>query len=114
MQLNGIITQGENIADNIGLKAAYFAYDEWAKKHDKESKLPGLDYTPKQMFWISYANNWCTKTVPEVLPYILPTNKHALGEFRVIGTVSNMHEFSKDFNCPLKSPMNPVKKCSFW
>ncbi|KFM63750.1 Phosphate-regulating neutral endopeptidase, partial [Stegodyphus mimosarum] len=42
----------ENIADNIALKAAYLAYQSWVKDRKIEPKLPGLTYTPNQLFWI--------------------------------------------------------------
>jgi len=32
----------------------------------------------------------------------------------VLGPFSNQKEFSKDWNCPLGSAMNPEKKCSVW
>lgn len=60
-QLNGINTQGENIADNGGVKESYIAYHRWVKKNGQEQKLPGLDYSPQQMFWISAGQTWCAK-----------------------------------------------------
>lgn len=53
LQLNGINTQGENIADNGGIKESYIAYKHWVEKNGAEPTLPGLNYSPQQMFWIS-------------------------------------------------------------
>ena len=33
---------------------------------------------------------------------------------RVLAAVANSEEFSEAFQCPLNSPMNPVKKCKVW
>lgn len=54
--LNGKQTLGENIADNGGLKAAYHAYLN--SKPEKEAdylKLPGLNLTHHQLFFVSFA-----------------------------------------------------------
>lgn len=55
-QVNGQNTQGENIADNGGVRESFRAYKLSVDAQGPEPKLPGLlDYTPEQMFFISYA-----------------------------------------------------------
>ena len=113
--MNGRASVGENIADNGGVKIAYEAYKEWTDRNMvTEPRLPGLDYNPQQMFWISAANIWCSKYRPEFLKNSLLTDSHSPTEFRIVGTFSNMKIFSKDFNCPIGSGMNPIKKCTVW
>jgi len=114
MKLNGINTQGENIADNGGIKEAYLAYKAWVKANGPEPKLPGLEYTQEQMFWLSAAQTWCSVYRPETMKMRITTGVHSPGQFRVLGPASNMREFSEDFNCPPGSPMNPTKKCVVW
>ena len=57
VSLNGINTQGENIADNGGLQTAYYAYKAWLKKQDfdQEQPLPGLKHSHDQLFFLSFA-----------------------------------------------------------
>ncbi|KAH8340769.1 hypothetical protein KR059_006680, partial [Drosophila kikkawai] len=114
LNLNGINTQGENIADNGGVKESYIAYRRWAQKHGPEKKLPGLDYTPEQMFWVAAGQTWCAKYRKESLKMRITTGVHSPSEFRVLGSLSNMKDFAKDFQCPDGSPMNPVQKCEVW
>ncbi|CAH4038346.1 neprilysin-2 isoform X2 [Pieris brassicae] len=115
MKLNGVNTQGENIADNGGIKEAYYAYEAWTQRHGEESRLPGLEkYSPRQMFWLSAANTWCSVYRNEAIKMRITTGFHAPGRFRVIGPLANMDEFAKDFNCPPGSPMNPQNKCKVW
>jgi len=116
MQLNGINTQGENIADNGGIKEAYRAYNSWVARNGAEPRLPGLNYTPRQLFWVSAANVWCAKYRPKALKLRVLTGVHSPDQFRVQGPFSNMDDFSRDFNCPIGSNMNPPKenKCQVW
>lgn len=114
LKVNGINTQGENIADNGGLKEAYRAYHSWAKDNGMESLLPGLKYSPGQLFWISAANVWCGKYRPEVLKLRVISGAHSPPQFRVVGPMSNLQEFSEEFGCPSGSPMNPLSKCQVW
>lgn len=67
MSLNGRNTLGENIADNGGVHLAYEAYKGLKKT---EGKLPGMEqYSPEQMFFISYANV-CTSHPDQLLNLI--------------------------------------------
>lgn len=94
---------------------AYTAYDSWQKVNPEEPRLPGLEsYTPKRLFWISYAHVWCTKQVPSSLKNSILTDPHSIAPYRVIGPLSNRPEFSRDFNCPKGSFMNPEHRCTVW
>lgn len=53
LNVRGFNTQGENIADNGGIKESYYAYEKWIEDHGEEQGLPGIDLTPKQLFWVS-------------------------------------------------------------
>lgn len=84
------------------------------RENGPEPLLPGLDYTSDQLFWISAANVWCGKSRPESLKLRLQIGSHSPGQFRVIGTMSNVEEFARSFACPVGSPMRPHNRCSVW
>ena len=65
--MNGIITQGENIADNGGIKEALHAYENYVATYGLEPVLPALGYSPRQLFWISGASIWCSVYRPAAL-----------------------------------------------
>ncbi|XP_025059499.1 endothelin-converting enzyme 1 isoform X3 [Alligator sinensis] len=112
--VNGRHTLGENIADNGGLKAAYRAYLNWLKKNGNEDTLPTLGLTNHQLFFVGFAQVWCSVRTPESSHEGLITDPHSPSRFRVIGTISNSKEFSEHFHCPPGAPMNPQKKCEVW
>ncbi|KAK0157462.1 hypothetical protein PV328_011205 [Microctonus aethiopoides] len=112
INLNGRLSRKEIIADDVGVKMSYYAYKTWLSQHELEPILPGLNYTSSQMFWISYASNECTLINRDYLIDIAKTKMHLPNQHRVLGSLSNIPEFSEDFNCPLGSPINPKTKCS--
>lgn len=101
------------IADVGGVKAAHAAYQRFVKSHGPESVLPGMNFTPDQLFWITGAQIWCStmKKEYESAPFY---DVHAPDRYRVLGTLSSSTEFAKDFKCAPNTPMNPIKKCEIW
>ena len=61
-------------------------------------------------FKVSAANVWCAKYRPKALKLRVLTGVHSPDQFRVQGPFSNMEDFSRDFNCPIGSNMNPSKE----
>lgn len=66
------------------------------------------------MFFISFANIWCSNERKEYVKKIILSDEHSPPKFRVNGVVSNSKEFAKAFNCPANSKMNPSAKCKVW
>ncbi|CAH1396574.1 unnamed protein product [Nezara viridula] len=112
--VNGRMTQGENIADNGGLKQSYRAYKKWVTQNGEEPRLPGINLTHDQLFFLNYAQIWCGTMRPEDALTKIRSAVHSPGPIRVIGPLSNSKDFSRAYSCPLGSPMNPTSKCSVW
>ncbi|XP_058459851.1 neprilysin-1-like [Malaya genurostris] len=114
LYMNGRMTQGENIADNGGLKQSFRAYRKWVKHHGPELELPSMNMTHDQLFFLNYAQIWCGSMRPEDALTKIRSSVHSPGIVRVIGPLSNSKDFAEAYNCSLGSPMNPVNKCSVW
>ncbi|XP_076756749.1 M13 family metallopeptidase neprilysin 3 isoform X2 [Xylocopa sonorina] len=112
--VNGRQTLGENIADNGGLKAAYHAYISAPKIYRDQLPLPGLNLTHRQLFFLNFAQVWCSAVTSEAIALQIEKDSHCPPKYRVIGSLSNLPEFASEFNCPEGSRMNPVHKCEVW
>ncbi|XP_015119420.1 neprilysin-1 [Diachasma alloeum] len=114
LYVDGRMTQGENIADNGGLKQSFRAYRKWVSTHGEEPLLPGINLTHDQLFFLNYAQIWCGSMTPEDALTKIRSSVHSPGPFRVLGPLSNSEDFARAYNCPPGSPMNPMHKCSVW
>ncbi|XP_077998021.1 neprilysin-1-like [Glandiceps talaboti] len=115
LNINGVQTQGENIADNGGIKEAFMAYRRWVQRNGKEEQpLPGINLTHNQLFFVNFGQLWCGLATDEYLTNFLSSAWHSPRFFRVLGSVSNSPDFAKAFGCKKNAPMNPDKKCSVW
>ncbi|XP_038629779.1 membrane metallo-endopeptidase-like 1 [Scyliorhinus canicula] len=112
--VNGISTLGENIADNGGIRQAYKAYLKWVTKEGEELKLPGLDLTHKQLFFLSFGQICCAIHKPDNAFQLIQTGEHSPQTFRVIGSLQNFEAFAEAFQCKKGNTMYPGKKCRVW
>ncbi|XP_014666380.1 PREDICTED: endothelin-converting enzyme 1-like [Priapulus caudatus] len=112
--INGKQTLGENIADNGGLKSAYYAYQTWVKDNGEELPLPGVNYTLNQLFFLGFSQVWCSASTDEAKHLQLISDTHSPAKYRVIGPLSNSHEFASAWKCPVDTVMNPLQKCEVW
>jgi predicted metalloendopeptidase len=115
MHINGQLTQGENIADDGGVKLAYAALQKaLAKKGGTPEKIDG--FTPEQRFFLGWAQVWRANIRDEALKLRLNTDSHSPSKYRCNGPLSNTPEFQKAFNLPDGSPMvRPAdKRVSIW
>lgn len=95
--------QGKNVAE----KLSYETYEKWIEVYGEEPELPGLDYTPRQLFWIT--STYCH--VPDSKIKFRPFNDiYYYSNITLASKLSNRY-FTRDFNCPEGSAVNPKMKC---
>ncbi|KAK5639439.1 hypothetical protein RI129_011931 [Pyrocoelia pectoralis] len=114
--VQGYNTQGENIADNGGLRAAYEGFQSFRSRDTfYPQRLPGLlELSTEQLFFLGFAQIWCGNSTRDALKIKLLNGEHSPNRIRVLGTLQNSEEFANTWNCPVDSPMNPRKKCTLW
>ncbi|XP_067139376.1 neprilysin-11-like [Centruroides vittatus] len=110
--IEGRRTIDDDFSDNSGMVIAYRAYKRYLQQHDKEPNLPGFDYTNEQMFFIASAQEKCEKV--QSLFEVYGREMHSPNKYRTLVPLMNFKEFSKVFNCPSNSYMNPEQKCEMW
>lgn len=113
LNVNGSLTLGENIGDLSGVTIAYKAYK--ASLDGKEAEvIDGL--TGDQRFFMGYAQVWRGKMVEKSLRNRVATDPHSPGEFRALGSLSNMPEFYTAFDVKEGDAMYiaPEKRVKIW
>ncbi|KAG8821863.1 hypothetical protein FRC17_009710, partial [Serendipita sp. 399] len=118
LPVNGELTSGENIADQGVINAYRAWHNQYNESYDAGSEylLPGLNYTREQLFFISFGRTWARKMRPATAVARIRTDPHAPTQYRVEGTLANVPEFAKAFNCSVGSKLNPPseKQCRLW
>jgi endothelin-converting enzyme/putative endopeptidase len=112
---NGLLTQGEDTADNGGNRLALNALEATLKQQGKSLEDKGADgWTYRQRFFLSNAYSWCANVRPEVTRLIVTTDPHSMPVFRIDNVISNMPEFQQAFACKAGQKMVRANACRVW
>jgi endothelin-converting enzyme/putative endopeptidase len=114
VKLNGKLSLGENTADNGGIRLAYSAFLDDAKRKGIDLNATQDGFNAIQQFFLGFAQNWCSTERPQYLRLTVQTDGHSPDVFRILGVVQNMPEFGKAFNCKTGQPMMPANACHVW
>ncbi|HEV3038186.1 MAG TPA: M13 family metallopeptidase [Candidatus Angelobacter sp.] len=113
VHLNGRLTLGENTADNGGIRIALAAlHKAAASKGTEETTIDG--FSNDQRFFIGFAQQWCANVTPERLRVIAKVDPHAPVRFRTLGTLRNLPDFAKAFQCKAGQQMVSANACRVW
>lgn len=102
-----------------GLAVARMAYKLWKERQQErygnvKTHLAGLNYTADQLFWIGYAQTFCSKDRSDPPRSIFVNSRQNLNTLRTNMAAYNMIEFAEDFKCSPQSAMNIAEKCPSW
>jgi predicted metalloendopeptidase len=111
--LNGALTAGENIADIGGVKLGHAALVAWKQAHP-EARRHVEGFSDDQLFFLAYAQGWCSKETPEFLQMLARTNPHSPPRWRVNGPMVDVPAFAQAYQCKVGTPMNPGHVCAVW
>ncbi len=95
IHVNGKLTMGENIGDLGGLNVAYTAF-KLTKQGQGNEKIDG--FTPDQRFFLSFAQVWRAKMLPETAAQQVVVDPHSPAQYRAIGAPVNMDAWYTAFN----------------
>ncbi len=112
---NGLLTQGEDTADNGGIHLALYALEAALKQQGKSLDDKGPDgWTYRQRFFLADAYSWCANVRPQIARLMVTTNPHSLPVFRIDNVLSNMAEFQQAFGCKAGQRMVRANACRVW
>ncbi|XP_037275847.2 membrane metallo-endopeptidase-like 1 [Rhipicephalus microplus] len=102
-----------NLLDFLALEPTYHAYLRYADRASREERLPKLEnLTPRQLFFVEYARNFCEVNNATFLDRVLDEGTKAPGWYRVNGPLRNFKPFADAFMCKTNSFMNPLHRCA--
>ncbi|XP_062132680.1 neprilysin-4 [Drosophila sulfurigaster albostrigata] len=105
----------EKLADYEALRVVYetfFGADMLVdRKEPRDPLLP--QFSQRQRFFISFAQFFCGK-LQSLSLQASQHLEHAVDELRVLQTLANYEEFSREFGCERRTKMQAKQKCKVW
>jgi putative endopeptidase len=112
---DGLLTLGEDTADNGGLHLAYLALQTALAREGKGLDDNGPDgFTNLQRFFLAFGFSWIDQYRPELIRTLVLTNPHSYPRYRVNNVVSNFPEFAHAFGCKAGQKMVRAHACRIW
>ena len=93
--VNGLFTNGENIADLGGVAIAYDALQMYLKDKGNPGLISG--YNQDQRFFLSWGTIWRTKSTEKYMINQVKTDPHSPGLYRAFGPLVNVEAFYNAF-----------------
>lgn len=118
IHIRGNLTLGENLADTNGVNVAFRAFK--SRPNNTKDGIPppnallARELTNDQLFFVAYAQTWCTLYRREALKVDIMTDPHSPGKFRTLGPLSQSSVFATAFSCRNGSRYNPATRCNLW
>jgi predicted metalloendopeptidase len=113
VKLDGALTASEDVADIGGVKLGYAALQTWEKAHPEERRVVD-GFTDEKIFFLAYAQGWCSKATTEMLEMRARSDERATPRWRVNGPMADVPAFAQAYACKVGTPMNTGKVCSIW
>lgn len=107
VNVNGSLTQGENIADLGGIIVSFHAFQKYIVDNCLSTNL-------NKQFFYNYAKCWRNKQRKESVIKKINTDPHSPSIFRVNGVVSNFPEYYKIFNVTSKDKLYKKDIIKIW
>ncbi|XP_022234794.2 neprilysin-4 [Drosophila obscura] len=103
----------EKLADYEALRLVYETFFG-LKSKPREPRDPLLtQFSQRQLFFISFGQFFCGK-MPALSLQAQSHLEHAVDELRVMQTLANFEEFSREFGCEKRTKMQAKQRCRVW
>ncbi|WOI58295.1 M13 family metallopeptidase [Palleronia sp. LCG004] len=104
LMANGPLEVGENMADLGGITLAHIALMDYLEEHPEENvEIEG--FTPEQRCFLSWAQNWASKSTDAYDRLLVEADPHAPSPYRAIAALQHLPAFYEAFGIKDGDPM---------